>query len=65
MGDDFWCRHLVATRGALDLMEGVARDRPRMAVRGIAIEAIFVVCCQLVRGKTQTDVVVVSECLKL
>ena len=40
MGDDFWCRHLVAMRGALERMEGVARERLRMAARGIVIEVI-------------------------
>ena len=40
MGDDFWCRHLVAMRGALERIEGVARERLRMTVRGIVVEAI-------------------------
>jgi hypothetical protein len=40
MGEDFWCRHLVAMRGALERTEGVARERLRMAARGIAIDAI-------------------------
>lgn len=44
MGDDFWCRHLVAMRGALDRTDGVARERLRMAARGIVIEAICVRC---------------------
>lgn len=41
MGNDFWCRHLVAMRGALERMEGVARERLRSAARGIVIEAIL------------------------
>lgn len=40
MGDDFWCRHLVAMRGALERMDGVARERLRMAARGIVIDVI-------------------------
>lgn len=39
MGDDCWCRHLVATRGA-ELRRGVARKRLRKAGRGIVLEAI-------------------------
>jgi len=40
IGDDFWCRHLVAMRGALERIEGVARERLRMTARGIVVEAI-------------------------
>ena len=42
MGDDFWCKHLVAMRGALERMVGAARERLRMAARGIVIEAIMI-----------------------
>lgn len=40
MGVVFWCRHLVAMRGARERIEGVARARLRMAARGMVIEAI-------------------------
>ncbi len=40
IGDDFWCRHLVAMRGACERMDGVARERLCSAARGIFIEAI-------------------------
>ena len=40
MGEDFWCRHLVAMRGALERTEGVARERLRMAARGTVVDAI-------------------------
>jgi hypothetical protein len=38
MGDAFWCRHLVAVRGAVERKE---RDRLRSAVRGTFAEAIL------------------------
>jgi len=41
MGDDCWCRHLVAMRGVAERRDGVARDRLHMAERGIVLEAIF------------------------
>jgi hypothetical protein len=47
MGDDFWCRHLVAMRGAEDRMEGPARVRLRRAARGIVIEAIIASVCEI------------------
>lgn len=40
MGDDCWCRHLVATRGA-ELRKGVARERLRRAEREIVLDAMF------------------------
>jgi hypothetical protein len=43
MGDAFWCKHLVAMRGAFDRSEGAARERLRMAARGACIEAILYV----------------------
>lgn len=45
MGDDFWCRHLVAMRGALERMDGVARERLRMAARGMIIDVIGQYVC--------------------
>jgi hypothetical protein len=42
MGEDCWCRHLVAMRGAEDRREGVARERLRTAERGSMLDAIFV-----------------------
>lgn len=42
MGDDFLCRHLVAIRGALERIEGVARERLRMTDRGIVVEVIAI-----------------------
>ena len=42
MGEDCWCRHLVAMRGAVDRRVGVARERLRMAERGSMLDAIFV-----------------------
>jgi hypothetical protein len=53
MGDDFWCRHLVAMRGALERMEGVARDRLRMAARGIVVEAIVLCVLELLNRKNR------------
>jgi len=41
MGDDFWCRHLVAMRGAWERIEVVARERLRIAARGIIMEVII------------------------
>lgn len=41
MGDAFWCKHLVAMRGARERREGVARDRLRIAARGTFTEAIL------------------------
>jgi hypothetical protein len=41
MGDAFWWRHLVATRGVFDRSEGAARERLRMAARGTVDEAIW------------------------
>jgi hypothetical protein len=51
MGDDFWCRHLVAMRGAVERIEGVARKRLRMTARGIVVEAIVtnVGVCRMLR----------------
>lgn len=51
IGDDFWCRHLVAMRGALDRMEGVARARLRMATRGIVIEAMVLIVLKIAGRK--------------
>lgn len=42
MGDDCWCRHLVAMRGAVDRREGAVRERLRMAARGRVDEAMVV-----------------------
>lgn len=42
MGDALWCRHLVATRGALERNQGVARARLRTAARGTVMEFIVV-----------------------
>ena len=42
MGEDCWCRHLVAMRGAADRRDGVAHERLRTAERGSMLEAIFV-----------------------
>jgi hypothetical protein len=42
MGDDCWCRHLVAMRGVVDRRDGAARERLRMAERGRIFEAMFV-----------------------
>lgn len=53
IADDFWCRHLVAMRGALEQAEGAAREIPRMAVRGIIIEAIVLVACRFSVGSIQ------------
>lgn len=39
MGDDRWCMHLVAMRGAV-LRKGAARERARRAERGIVLEVI-------------------------
>jgi hypothetical protein len=41
MGDGCWCRHLVAMRGVAERRDGAARDRLRMAERGIVLDAIF------------------------
>jgi hypothetical protein len=41
IGDVFWCKHLVATRGAFVRRDGVVRERQRMAVRGTDVEAIL------------------------
>lgn len=51
MGDDFWCRHLVVMRGAVERIEGVARERLRMTARGIVVEAIVtnVDVCRMTR----------------
>jgi hypothetical protein len=40
MGDDFWCRHLVATRGILERRGVAARERLRIATRGMVVEGI-------------------------
>ena len=40
MGDALWCRHLVATLGALERKEGAARERVRIAARGTDVEAM-------------------------
>jgi len=40
IGDAFWCRHLVAIRGAVGRMKGVARDKLRIAYRGSVVDAI-------------------------
>lgn len=50
MGDACWCRHLVAMRGVADRRDGVARDRLRMAERGITLEAIFCIVMNRVFG---------------
>ena len=47
MGDDFWCRHLVAMRDVEDRTEGAARMRLRRAARGIVIEAIILCVCEI------------------
>jgi hypothetical protein len=44
MGDAFWCRHLVAMRGALLRTDGAALERLRIAARGIVVEAISRMC---------------------
>jgi hypothetical protein len=46
MGDDFWCRHLVATRGTLERRGVAAREILRIAMRGIVVDDIFVVGCR-------------------
>jgi hypothetical protein len=51
MGDACWCRHLVAMRGVADRRDGVARDRLRIAERGIVLDAIVRIvldcmCCE-------------------
>lgn len=51
MGDDFWCRHLVAMRGAVERMAGAARERLRIAVRGIIVDAIALDMCGFAEGK--------------
>jgi hypothetical protein len=43
MGDDFWCIHLVAIRGALERRGVAALERLRIATRGRVVEAIIVV----------------------
>jgi hypothetical protein len=51
MGDDFWCRHLVAMRGAEERTDGTALERLRRAARGIVIEAIMLNVCEVVIQK--------------
>jgi hypothetical protein len=51
MGDDCWCRHLVAMRGVDDRRDDVARDRLRMADRGSVLEAMFCVALRCVYRK--------------
>jgi hypothetical protein len=60
MGDAFWCRHLVATRGAVEPKERVVRERLRSAARGAFVDAILQerlgierrMCGVLVNGKS-------------
>ena len=42
MGDDFLCKHLVVMRGALERIEGTARERLCMTVRGTIVEVIAI-----------------------
>jgi hypothetical protein len=41
IGDARWCRHLVAILGAVDRMEGVARNKLRIADRGSVVDAMI------------------------
>lgn len=41
MGDAFWCKHLVAIRGAFDRRFGAAREKLHIAARGTVVEAIL------------------------
>jgi hypothetical protein len=41
MGVAFWCKHLVAIRGAVLQIEGIVRNRLRIATRGTVVEAIL------------------------
>ena len=61
MGDDCWCRHLVAMRGAVDRRAGVVRERPRMAARGRVDEAM--VCKWYVGCLFHGSVVAIAEFL--
>jgi hypothetical protein len=40
MGEAFWCRHLVAALGVLEVLSLTARARERNADRGSVVEAI-------------------------
>lgn len=55
MGDDFWCRHLVAMRGACERIDDVARERLRIAARGIVMEVI-IRCMWVVAAKRVPEV---------